>query len=613
MSQVKSVRIAGHQKIITVASGAHKSEVVLPRFSPVLSNDELIFKGNTNRKIWLAAANSEDDLIPIVPTFLERERISIGNKTVSIEFSEIDSAEKHNAYLSLERFHYRSNPQLIEQDDQADTAGGGRKAVLLVSTQFGDRKEFLGYVELGMPLMMVAPRHRAFSRPFKHTSRDIHWAEWNQHSLRDYLNLIVRISRVVTHPTFRGIGLAKRLVLAAERFAKERWHVQRKRPLFIEISAEMLNYFDFVSGAGYTYCGHSDGNQARIARDMRSMQKGQKISSGIMTLQNKYFSAVTEFAQFKGISIDRAIESIATLAASSNPESLIDDRSWLLLRKIIRVPRPYFVKGLDEDAEKYVRGIQLKERLAPPDIEVAFFDSRINLKNVFVSASVTLTPSKNVKVVKDAFGLVGDELKQKLLEVSAFSASGGNVFLLTGASGTGKSVFLDVLGMQDHGVHKNISVTHELFSVPSTSKLATINPDAIVIDYFAEKYGLSSSIRVLATVGLSEAIPMVKPFWMLSKGQKYRALLADLILQRKRVWLLDEFGADLDPITAGVIAAKLRSLADRMGKIIFVAAANNGHFYKALRATRVISFDLGVVPRVLKSGEYANELFEKIH
>ncbi|MGV8922348.1 MAG: ATP-binding cassette domain-containing protein [Thermomonas sp.] len=611
MTQVKSVRVAEHKKIALLSSALKKSEIALPRFAPVLANDELIVTGNTNQKISLAEADSEKGLIPIVPTFEMSERLSIGNKIVTVHYSEIDCPEKYAAYQMLERFHYRSSPHLLEQEESNDALSGGRKAVLLVSTKFGSRTEYLGYIELGMPLMMVGPRHRAFSRPFKHSTRDVQWSEWNQHSLKQYLNLIVRISRVVTHPTFRGIGLAKKLVLAAERFAKERWHIQRRRPLFIEISAEMLNHFDFVSGAGYTYCGHSDGNQARIARDMRSMHRGQKITSGIMSLQNKYFSVVSEFAEMSGLSIDAAISSIEEVALSKAPETMVDDRSWILLRKIFREPRPYYVKGLDDDAEKYVRGIIAPRLVTQNDLTQTHFESRIEIRKLQVTASITLPTSRNAKAVKDAFGLVGDTVKQRLLEISSFTANSGNIFLLAGASGTGKSIFLETLGMSDFVIHHNIHVTHERFIVPSTSKLASIGSEEIVIDYFADKYGLSTSIKALSTVGLSEAIPMVKPFWMLSKGQKYRALLADLILQQKRVWLLDEFGADLDPVTAGVIAAKLRSIADRMGVIIFIAAANNGHFFRALRPTRVINFDLGSEPRILKTQEYSDELFEK--
>ena len=610
MTHIKSIRVNEHTKIARLASAGQKSEIILPRFAPVSANDDIHVSGVTNKKIWITDSEPPHHAIPIVPTYFHHEKITIGARRLDIQFTEIDSPEKHKAYLDLERFHYRSNPSLIQQEETCESTAGGRKAVVLASIVLGQRREYLGYIELSMPLMMVAPRHRAFNRPFKHSTRDIAWSEWNQSILRKYLNLIVRISRVVTHPTFRGIGLARKLLLAAEQFAKERWHIQRRRPLFIEISAEMLNYFDFVSGSGYTYCGQTDGNQKRIARDMRSMSKGQKITSGIMTLQNKYFAVVEAFALSRNCSINDAISEIEHIALSDSPESCVSDQEWLLLRKLFRVPRPYYLKGLDEDAERYLRGVVHSPNL--PSFFSEAYNPTIEICNLKVSAGVTLPVSKNVKVIKDAFGLVGDEVKQVLLVISKFHAARGNIFLLAGASGSGKSVFLDVLAMAESPVHSNIAVSYDKFNMPRPAKLSNINPDSIIIDYFADRYGLSRSIKTLATVGLSEALPMVKPFWMLSKGQKYRALIADLILSKRAVWLLDEFGADLDPITAAVMAAKLRSLADKLGVIIFLAAANNGHFYDALRPTRVINFDLGLEPRILKTQEYADEFFEKV-
>lgn len=611
MTQIKTVRVDQHTKIVGLTSTLRMtSELRLPRFSPVLPNDDLIVKGTSERRIFLKSADAEGELIPIVPTYRQIETISIGGRSIAVEFSEIDSADKYAAYLDLERFHYRSNPSLLEQEEKTPSAGGGRKAILLASTTFGRRTEYIGYIELGMPLMMVGPRHRAFSRPFNHSIRDVHWVEWNQHSIKQHLNLIVRVSRVVTHPTFRGIGLAKRLLLAAESFSRERWHVQRRRPLFIEISAEMLNHFDFVSGAGYTYCGLTDGNLARVAKDMRSMYRGQKITSGIMTLQNKYFSLLTEFAQLNAISVDDAIKRVEQIASHSSPQTQVDDRSWLLLRKIFRVPRPYFLKGLDEVSERYLRGVDVPPR-RPKSSSEQPFDTKIEIKNLEVFADVRLPESANVKVVKDAFGLTGDRVRQKLLDVPCFSARSGSIFLLSGASGTGKSVFLDAIGANDRALFANMEIRHGLFEVPRTAKMAEIPPNSILIDHFSEHYGLSPSLEVLAKVGLSEAIPLVKPFWMLSKGQKYRALVADLVLRRCPVWLLDEFGADLDPITAGVVASKLRTLVTRLGVIAFVAAANNGHFFKALQPNRVLSFDLGAQPRMLLTWEYEDEFFEK--
>lgn len=608
VSQIRSIKIQGHLKTVRLVSTAESTGIVLPRFSQVSVNEKLYFSGVKDQKIWMLSSDESGKKIPIVPVFRVGNKLRLGGKTLSLSIEEITTSEHYEAYLSLERFHYRSNPSLIEQDESKETRGGGRKAVLIASISVNNKKNYVGYIELTMPLMMVAPRHRVFDRPFKHSSREISWVKWDQNSLKRNLNLIVRISRIVTHPTYRGLKLSHMLIDSAEVFCKERWHIQARSPIFIEISAEMLNYFDFVSGCGFTYCGHSEGNQKRVAKDMLAMSRGQKITSGIMTLQKKYFGALESFADYKGYSINDAINEITEISKNEDPESVVDEASWVLLRKIFRQPRPYFIKGLDKDSKNYLKEVKIKK---PDTLGVvhSLRNPKIVLKNIRVTATVNLPISRNVRVIKDAFGLDGRQIRQTLLELNEFTALQGNVFLLAGASGTGKSVFLDVLGHKDKNMQKNIALEFEEFSVPSTSSLMTIGTNQIVIDYFAEKYGLSKSLKTLAMVGLSEAVPMIKPFWMLSKGQKYRARLADLILSDKDVWLLDEFGADLDPVTASVLASKLRDIADKYGVIVFVAAANNGHFYKSLRPTRVIDFDLGVQPRFLKSMEYSNELF----
>lgn len=605
--QVKSIKLSNHQKIVSVVSQLESAKLILPRFSAVSKDDLLHVDGIKTQKISLESKDEPGIKIPILPTYCVDKKYKLGAQKSALRICEITTEEEYQAYMELERFHYRSSPSLIEQEEDTSKGSGGRKAVLLASLDFGKQRKFVGYIELSMPLMMVAPRHAALARPFRHTKRAISWSKWDQNSLRQNLNLIVRIARLVIHPTFRGIGLSHTLIEESEKFAKERWHIGSRKPIMIEISAEMLNYFDFVSGCGFIYCGHTDGNYKRVAKDMRQMIKGQKISSGIMTLQNKYLEGLRAYAKKNNLSDEEAIKSVEKIAESDDPESQVDEESWLLLRKIFRPPRPYFIKGLDIDTKRYLKNVAKRKESNIVNLGTKYNPS-ITIEELEVKADITLPKSKNVGVIKDAFGLEGSQVKQTLLKVNEFRATQGNIFLLVGASGTGKSIYLDVLGMNDRQIHPNISVTHTKFDVPRTAKFEDIDPESIVIDYFANKYGLAASLRTLAVVGLSEALPLVKPFWMLSKGQKYRALLAELMLQKTEIWLLDEFGADLDPITANVLAHKLRAIADSTGVIVFVAAANNGHFFQSLRPSRVISFDLGIQPQIKTVTEYKNEL-----
>ena len=603
---VRSVKRLGHQRILRLESDANGT-LQLHRFALIGKNDELHFSGLNNKKMWLEGAEDKTQRIPLLPAYTATREILIGAKKHPLRFSELDDPEKLAAYESLERFHYRSNPSLIEQDD-LNGQGGSRKAVLIASLQFGNRTEYVGYIELGMPLMMVAPRHKAFARSFKHSKRDIAWATWNQHSLRQYLNLIVRITRVVTHPTFRGVGLARGLLSVAETFSKKRWHIKRRSPIFMEISAEMLNYFDFVSGSGYVYCGHTEGNVQRVAKDMKAMSHGQKITSGIMTLQKKYFSILETFAEQQDISIEEAIRCVEEIAQSDDPLSAIPSESYMVLRKLFRMPRPYFVKGLDSDARRYLRGYKVnnpnKCRQMPRRHKAG-----LKLEELRVTAEIDLPSSKNVEAITSAFGLEGRSIRQVLLDVPQFSANSGNIYLFTGASGTGKSIFLDVLASRDHPLPGNLEVTYKECLLPESLVFEEMDSNSVVIDYFAGRYGMRVGLETLSKVGLSEAVPLVKPYWMLSKGQKYRVRLANMICRNKPLWVLDEFGSDLDPITASVVASKLREIVAKSGVIAFVAAANNRHFRKALRPTSVLHFDIGISPRVLKASEYEDEFF----
>ena len=165
------------------------------------------------------------------------------------------------------------------------------------------------------------------------------------------------------------------------------------------------------------------------------------------------------------------------------------------------------------------------------------------------------------------------------------------------------------MGSNEAPLPSNIIVKYDSLKIPKTSKLSAIDSNIPIIDYFSEKYGLLKSLKTLATVGLSEASPLVKPIWMLSKGQKYRAQLADLILKESPIWLLDEFCADLDPITASIISSKLCKIVKDLGVIAIVAAANNTHFYEVLKPTRVLLFDYGIEPKHLTIKEYKNELY----
>jgi ABC-type ATPase with predicted acetyltransferase domain len=115
-------------------------------------------------------------------------------------------------------------------------------------------------------------------------------------------------------------------------------------------------------------------------------------------------------------------------------------------------------------------------------------------------------------------------------------------------------------------------------------------------------------MSAMSQVGLSEAFVFVKPFRLLSRGQRYRAMLADMILRNDPVWLIDEFCADLDPLAAKVVAHNLRKHVIKSGRIAFVAAANHAHFIDALRPNRVIYLTLGGGARFMPLTDYREDM-----
>ena len=59
----------------------------------------------------------------------------------------------------------------------------------------------------------------------------------------------------------------------------------------------------------------------------------------------------------------------------------------------------------------------------------------------------------------------------------------------------------------------------------------------------------------------------VKTFQQLSTGQKYRAMLANLLSTESNIWLIDDFCDSLDLITTNLIAEKLSVLARNVRRL----------------------------------------------
>lgn len=574
-------------KRVVVVGTAGQAEIKLHRYALVGPGDRIRVREGLQRRVWLVSGDSSQP-IPISPSFEKQHTISFAGEDVTLRFIEPLTAEDHLDYLDLEGFHYRGLD--FSSPDKGPKKGtGGRRVVLLAQLSLGGRWTSVGYIELQMPLLMAKPRHIAFDRPFRHPS-GVHWDNWKRGGQK-YVNRLVRIARTVIHPEYRGGQLSAKLVEAAMQFSRERWHIAGQRPLFLEISAEMLRHIDFVSRSGFHYLGETEGNRARVAKDLNSIRRGAKGESGIMSVQRKYYAAFEEYRRITGETFEALQARVAELLALPDPFSAMTKGEWLALRPVIRSPIPYYVVGLDDAANSYVKEAALPKPAKKTIIRSSQLE-KIEINGVEVWSNYDIPQTQYNRLVMSGFGISAEKLVQRLTGRVELSVSSGSIVFVAGASGCGKSLFL--ANIDPGWAADTITIRGEIR--PSQYKVGWLRPfpdGASLFEYLAERHGAEKTFDALARVGLSEALLFLKPFDMLSRGQRYRAMLADLILGDDDVWLIDEFCSDLDPLSARIVASRLHRIVREEGRIAFVAAANHGHFIRALRPSRVIILRTG--------------------
>jgi ABC-type ATPase with predicted acetyltransferase domain len=280
-----------------------------------------------------------------------------------------------------------------------------------------------------------------------------------------------------------------------------------------------------------------------------------------------------------------------------SPQRLSDEK-WSLLHYIFRLPKPTFIIGLSPASKRFVN--KRKKQLGLPEKYPAHrtnknipkFSGHIIVRNCSLHLDSALIRTKNTRKVQQAFGVSKDMLRTTLFSNLSFKINTGDIVLLCGPSGAGKTTLLSLLSQclrnpkdVPKGCHGTIKV-----KVPKGITIQNLEP-------LYNKYPLVNSLGsipfedalyALNISGLAEAHLYVKRFRELSNGQRYRAMVAKLIASRADVWIVDEFCATLDPITASIVAKNLRRCAKKLGVTAILAAANWGDFIEELRPDSVI-------------------------
>jgi ABC-type ATPase with predicted acetyltransferase domain len=541
-----------------------------------------------NGKYFVKCINGEAQFSP---TYNQNHRLRIGNRNFLTHVKEIMSADEYDAYDYLQSFHYRGN------------GGYGRKAILVIVPRVALLPRVLGYVRLSSSFIVNKPRDAALNGKFR--TETIGWDKWDYRSRMKYVNCVVRIARVVVHPEFRGLGLGKALVLHALEFARRHWQIARVKPLFGEMTADMLKYIPFAEHAGMIFVGYTEGNLKRVKKDLRYMIEGRNLTTtrkirraahdhdqgipGIPDMQAVYASKTLKILEGKNLNLEAFLGKFNFAKNRS-----IAPRLYSLIHSVIRFPKPTLVIGLTRPAEAFLNS--QVEKLAPAassvsganELEIERISQPIRFQRVSVSFSASVPKTQRSCAIQEAFGISPTQLETSVFKNLNMEIAAGEILLVSGCSGSGKTVLLDLITRRIRP--SNYPTGHIL--LPPNARIGLFRPirDAKPLIECKAVFGkdVSRAIYVLNKAGLSEAFLYLRKYGELSEGQKYRAMIARLLNSRSNIWLADDFLSTLDPITANIVAHNVREFSKSSGVAVIAAAPHYETFIHALKPDKVL-------------------------
>lgn len=174
-------------------------------------------------------------------------------------------------------------------------------------------------------------------------------------------------------------------------------------------------------------------------------------------------------------------------------------------------------------------------------------------------------------------------------QLSALLPQSGQIVLISGASGAGKSSLLGAI-RSTHPDRRWI----DLRSIRL--------PDRALVDCFGA-LPMRQILRLLSEVGLAEAWTYLRSPKQLSDGQRWRLRLAKGLARsarkRRSIIICDEFCALLDRVTAAVVARSLRRATSSLGTSAIVATSHED-LRASLKPDLLIQCDFGK-SRILRS------------
>lgn len=585
-SLVKRVIWRDHLKEVFLSTSA--SSIFVPRSACVSKGDRVVVDRSD---AWVKC---KDGLARIRPSYVARETLSLGNLELELVTKEITEPEEFAAYQALTQYHYRGHVL------------HGRTARLVMRNFHPIYPKVIGYIELATPFYMNKARTRILDSAF--TSDGVAWEHWDMPTMRRYIHLIVRIARCVVYPEFRGLGLGQVLVKHAAEFAKERWQVSRLKPRFLEISADMLKFVPFAQKAGMVFIGETEGNLRRVAEDMTYLLKNRKRvqdkeivkeeSCGIVDQQVSRMNHAAELMKRKSWTLgefQKRLEGLST-------KGVLKD--FNLLHQIVSLPKPTYMRGLTSVAHGFVLDrvaeVAPVNGMKPSSFALDPLTQQIVLQNISLTYKSNVRRTTKTHAIQQAFGISPDEFLHTVVRDLSFSIKPGEVALISGPSGSGKSTLLRLFAGSKECVR---SGSVKWPSRSSAGAFVAIRSEKAMIELLGPN-DVRTALHLMGLVGLSDAFVYLKRFGELSNGQQYRAMLAQLIASGCNIWLADEFCANLDEVTANLVADRLQKIAREMGAVLVVASSHPELFAAALRPDKVVHLTTTWEHRVLTGGEF---------
>ena len=542
-----------------------------------------------NGKLWVFAKRDKC-WIEIGDTWSIDISFVVSGTSIRVRFKEVETKDDLEQYSVLQNLHYRGG------------GGAGRTVPIIAKSDVWDLPSVLGFIEISSSMIANSARKRFLDFPYRENEKFL-WKKWDRTAARYYSNMICRISRFVIHPEIRGLGLAKAFTDAALSYAEAQWHYGGFRPRFMEITADMLRYYKFL-GKQFVFVGDTEGNEHRLQKDMRYLVRRARAADtlkgmpqgggGIMTLQRSYAATLLKYIDSNDRTLGEVINSL-----KFDP-SLLDQDTWEALHKLRRRPKPCYMAGISRSARKYVTMRDSKGRHNPSSAMTTarrIKKSEWQFTSIAIDASAQISQSRDARILQDSFGFVGSTLASKIMRPTDFQLRAGEITLVCGASGSGKSIFLDGIGrilrirspndLQVIGDNSTLVYSGYACSPAIVGSLVELCPRKTPLES-ARKISLNEFLSVTAQTGLAEPQLFVRQNITLSSGQKYRLRLALSFLERPDILTIDNFCEHLDRFTVAAVCRGIRHLVLAFNVSLVVATAGYDRIDRFLNADQKI-------------------------